>query len=147
MRRTLVRTKRRTNSRRAQQTPRAVKRYSLQDIAKFREMILMLRNETLEEVEALKESIEQKELEPSVHSLHDATSGDHLPDSNIYEYGRELRLIKELDAALERIEKREYGVCRKCGALIEKMRLQAIPHARLCFRCKDSHENAPHYTR
>ena len=146
---TLSNKKRQAHPRRARRsgTSRTVKRYSVQEIEKLRALILTLRNETLEEIDNLKESIEEKDEEQAVHSLHDATSGNQLPDTSIYEYSRELRLVKVLDEALERIERHEYGMCRKCGALVEKMRLLAIPHARLCFHCKDLHEHTPHTAR
>lgn len=40
--------------------------------------------------------------------------------------------LNEVEAALGRIEKNEYGVCRVCGKEIEKERLEANPAAQTC---------------
>ena len=40
--------------------------------------------------------------------------------------------LKDLEAALGRIEKGEYGLCLKCGQPIERGRLKAYPEAAYC---------------
>lgn len=44
--------------------------------------------------------------------------------------------IKNLEAALVRIENKTYGVCRVTGQLIPKERLKSVPHATLSFDAK-----------
>jgi DnaK suppressor protein len=48
---------------------------------------------------------------------------------------RERRELAEVEAALARIKKGEYGVCEVCESPIRDARLQALPWARLCIRC------------
>jgi DnaK suppressor protein len=43
--------------------------------------------------------------------------------------------LKEVDAALERMEKGTYGICENCGKEIEIERLKAYPEARICLTC------------
>lgn len=50
------------------------------------------------------------------------------------EHNLELKL-KDVDLALEKIEKGNYGKCEKCGKAIEEKRLKAYPEAKLCMRC------------
>ena len=50
------------------------------------------------------------------------------------EHTLELRL-KDIDDALEKIEKGTYGKCEKCGGEIPKERLEANPEARDCIEC------------
>ena len=50
------------------------------------------------------------------------------------EYSLELKL-KDVESALEKIEKGAYGKCEKCGKQIEEERLLAYPEARLCIEC------------
>lgn len=45
---------------------------------------------------------------------------------------------REIDEALERIAGGSYGKCEKCGEAIPVERLEAIPTARLCVRCKQA---------
>ncbi|MDR1112339.1 MAG: TraR/DksA C4-type zinc finger protein [Bacteroidales bacterium] len=46
------------------------------------------------------------------------------------------KYIKNLEAALVRIENKTYGVCRVTGELIAKERLMIVPHATLSFDAK-----------
>ena len=50
---------------------------------------------------------------------------------------RENKFLAYLNEALERIERGEYGICNKCGKLIPKKRLEAVPHATQCVPCKN----------
>lgn len=49
---------------------------------------------------------------------------------------RTQKYITCLRAALTRIEKKTYGICRETGKLIPKERLRAVPHATLCIEVK-----------
>ena len=44
--------------------------------------------------------------------------------------------IRDIDAALERIDKGEYGVCMNCGEKIAARRLEVRPFSRYCIDCK-----------
>ena len=41
----------------------------------------------------------------------------------------------EVEAALDRIEAGSYGLCESCEGAIGRLRLRAIPEARLCMTC------------
>ena len=43
--------------------------------------------------------------------------------------------LRELEAALERIDKGSYGTCQMCGGAVGRQRLRAIPEARFCIDC------------
>jgi DnaK suppressor protein len=44
--------------------------------------------------------------------------------------------LRDINLALEKIKKGNYGICEKCGKEIEIERLKAIPEARFCKNCK-----------
>ncbi len=46
--------------------------------------------------------------------------------------------LSSIDAALERIERGNFGVCGVCGQAIESARLEAIPYATACVGCKNA---------
>ena len=50
---------------------------------------------------------------------------------------RERRTLAEIEAALARIRKGEYGLCASCGEPIPEARLKALPWARVCVRCAE----------
>ena len=49
---------------------------------------------------------------------------------------RENKFLQHLNAALDRIERKEYGYCIECEKLIPKERLEEVPHTRHCVECK-----------
>ena len=44
--------------------------------------------------------------------------------------------LHDVNVALGKIEKGTYGICERCGEAISPERLEAIPYARLCMKCK-----------
>jgi DnaK suppressor protein len=55
---------------------------------------------------------------------------------------RESQMIADIDQALFRIREGSYGVCARCGKLIEERRLEALPTARYDAHCQASIERA-----
>lgn len=53
---------------------------------------------------------------------------------------REQKLIEKIREALARIDDASFGVCERCGDLIEVGRLKARPVATLCIDCKTEQE-------
>ncbi len=52
------------------------------------------------------------------------------------------RLLADIDAAIERIDRGAYGVCASCGGEIGAKRLEAMPYATQCIECKEREERA-----
>lgn len=48
--------------------------------------------------------------------------------------------LRQVDAALKRIEAGTYGACERCGGKIEPARLEALPHAPTCIACRRREE-------
>ena len=46
--------------------------------------------------------------------------------------------LNEIEHALQKYEAGTYGLCDDCGRAIEQARLEALPQASLCLRCKAS---------
>jgi DnaK suppressor protein len=57
---------------------------------------------------------------------------------------RERRLIRKIQAALQRIDDGSYGVCDDCGEEIGVPRLNARPVTKLCINCKSKQEEDEH---
>lgn len=54
---------------------------------------------------------------------------------------RERRTLAEIEAALARMKKGEYGICASCGEPIPEARLKALPWARVCVKCAERRNN------
>ena len=80
----------------------------------------------------------------SGYSFHMADAGtDAMEREKAFLFASvEGRVLLEIDDALRRLYRGEYGVCDSCGNPIGRARLEAMPHARLCVRCKEKEERA-----
>lgn len=54
--------------------------------------------------------------------------------------GREQRLLKKIDEAIERIDSGTFGICEDCGNEIDIKRLEARPVTTMCIECKTLQE-------
>lgn len=116
-------------------------RYSDEELAEFKEIILNKLGKATEDLELLTEAYTN-------HSEHD--TNDTSPTFKVLEEGqqvlskeensrlaaRQQRFITNLENALVRIENKTYGICRQTGILISKERLRAVPHATLSIDAK-----------
>lgn len=51
---------------------------------------------------------------------------------------RDSELMRDIGAALHRIEDGTFGICRACGEEIGSKRLAAVPWTPLCIRCREA---------
>lgn len=49
----------------------------------------------------------------------------------------EIALLRDLEAALDRLARGAYGTCPSCHEAISAKRLEAVPWAEFCVRCKE----------
>jgi len=54
--------------------------------------------------------------------------------------GRERRLLKKIEDAIERVEQGTLGICDRCGNEIDIRRLEARPVTTMCIECKIQQE-------
>ena len=73
----------------------------------------------------------------------------HMADAGTDTYEREFagnlltaeqKILFEIDGALLRMDDGTYGSCQKCKKIIAKKRLEIVPYARLCKKCKEQVE-------
>ena len=55
---------------------------------------------------------------------------------------RESQMVADIDQALLRISEGSYGICARCGKLIDQRRLEAVPTARYDAPCQAAIESA-----
>ena len=80
----------------------------------------------------------------SGYSFHMADAGtDAMEREKAFLFASaEGRVLLEIDDALRRLYRGEYGVCESCANPIARARLEVMPHARLCVRCKEKEERS-----
>jgi RNA polymerase-binding protein DksA len=121
-------------------------RYSDEELEEFRQIILKKLSEARNDLAMLTEAF--------TNSGENSTN-DTAPTFKVLEEGqtvmskeensrlaaRQAKFIKNLEAALERIDNKTYGICRETGKLISKERLRAVPHATLSIEAKKRLQN------
>jgi DnaK suppressor protein len=124
-------------------------RYSDEELEMFRQVVLAEKRKTLEELRLLRERLEDLNAfnymeEGGMFSLHPAEQGtEALERERTYaQIQRLTAYLQKLDEALKRIDNKTYGICRKCGILIAKERLLAVPVTTLSASWK-IHQRCP----
>lgn len=71
----------------------------------------------------------------------DMASGLSEQDLSLNFLGRAEAELLEIERALDRIDRRSYGICDECNRPIPVARLEAIPTASTCVECKSKGED------
>ena len=123
------------------------KKFTKKDLIDFKKIALKRKEELLDGIKHISED--------TLHKSQKDASGDisgyayHMADVATDTYDREFSLglasnerktLYELDDALKKIEEGTFGVCEDCQCLITKVRLKAVPYARLCVKCQHKRE-------
>ncbi|KAA5820901.1 TraR/DksA family transcriptional regulator [Algibacter amylolyticus] len=117
-------------------------RYSDKELAEFKELISNKIEKAKHDLELIKSAY-----------MNDHTNGteDTSPQFKAFDEGsavmskesnsqlaiRQEKFIRDLKNALIRIENKTYGICRVTGKLINKKRLELVPHATLSIEAKN----------
>ncbi|MBR7067605.1 MAG: TraR/DksA C4-type zinc finger protein [Bacteroidales bacterium] len=117
-------------------------RYSDEELAEFKEIILQKLDKARKDYELLKSSIRNDshgtdDTSPTFKVLEEGAATLSKEESGKLAQ-RQLKFIQHLEAALVRIENKTYGVCRETGKLISKERLRVVPHATLSIDAKNN---------
>lgn len=109
----------------------------------FKNLILKKRNSLLKNIKEWKNrDSEDTSDNESQYSFHMADQGTDAMEKEKKYYFASLdgELLYHLDQALERIENGVYGICTDCKQPISKERLEAVPYALKCIKCKANEE-------
>lgn len=116
--------------------------YSTEELQFFKELILKKIEEAKHNLQLLQESIAGNENEamdtaPTFKTLEES-SNVLSKEENSKLALRQQKFIRDLEAALIRIENKTYGICKVTGKLIPKERLMIVPHATMTVEAKMS---------
>jgi DnaK suppressor protein len=106
------------------------------ELQRRRAVILETARRADAELDALRSAERDPEFEEGAQTEHEAFTLSRLGET-------QRREIQQIDAALQRLDAGEYGICRDCGQDIDPRRLAALPYALLCTECATRRERAP----
>jgi RNA polymerase-binding protein DksA len=123
------------------------KRFSKKELDVYKEKLFGLKDDILNQIRDISQDTlmkSQKDMSGDISGygthLADVATDNYERDFNLSLVSNERKIILDIDAALKRIEDKTYGVCEVCKKLIAKNRLNALPHARYCRKCKEKLE-------
>lgn len=105
------------------------------ELKKFKEQLIHLREELLSLVRKTTENEKEypsSEVGDSIDQAADSSARELLFELN----HTERQKLEDIDRALQKIEQGNFGICEKCGNKISKERLEAVPYAHFCVKCK-----------
>ena len=112
------------------------------DLEYFREILLKKREEIVKNMEYLKSVLNSTSQEASgdhsAYSFHMADQGtDAMEREKAFLFiSRDEKYLKQIEAALERVNNGTYGICRVTGKEIGKERLEAVPTTTISYEAK-----------
>jgi RNA polymerase-binding transcription factor DksA len=126
-----------------------VNKVAKKDHKHFEQRLLAERGRLLKELGYLEQNVLKQNQRDSSgdlsgYSFHMADLGtDAMEREKAFLFASaEGRAIYDVDEALRRLYNGVYGTCESCGQPIARERLEVVPHARLCVRCKEREEKA-----
>lgn len=117
-------------------------RYSDEDLAYFKQVILEKIEKAQHDLELIKSAYMNdhnngtEDTSPTFKAF-DEGSAVMSKESNSQLAIRQEKFIRDLKNALIRIENKTFGICRVTGKLINKKRLELVPHATLSIEAKN----------
>lgn len=110
-------------------------------LAQYKDRLLALRRELAGEVSNLREEGLQLGTD-GTQDIADDAANTYARQMLLGMGERERAVLREIDAALDRIDEGVFGTCEDCGEEISLPRLNALPYATLCVDCKADREGA-----
>ena len=117
------------------------KYYSSEELQEFKEIILKKIEEAKKNLELLNAAVANEgndvtDTSPTFKTLEEGNSVLS-KEENSKLAARQQKFIKDLEAALIRIENKTYGICKVTGKLIPKERLRIVPHTTMTIEAKE----------
>ena len=121
----------------------AKKNWTDKDYLYFHDLILKKRKVLHLEISNAKDKADEILKSSSSNALYSShmadASSDHVElEKSYYMIARNKKFSTYLDKALAMIEDKSFGVCQNCEELIQKERLEEVPHTTKCFDCKSN---------
>ena len=116
-------------------------RYNDEELQEFKEIILKKMEIAKDEFKTIQNNLKDGNQGGGVGTNNNYLTLDDGADTfekeNLNQLAaHQLKFIKNLEAAIVRIENKTYGICKTTGKLIPKERLRAVPHTTQTIEAK-----------
>lgn len=126
----------------------------MHNLKSYQQRLLKMRKDLKKQIERMEEGQLNQTSRESVGELsiidnHPADMGDVT-----YERGKDIALrdnlhllLNQVEDALGRIDRGQYGICELCGKRISGARLNAVPYTTVCKECREEYDGADGFHR
>ncbi len=119
-----------------------------EQIQQLKSVLLQLRRELTQQMDDIRDlnkdgTMKEQSGDHSGYAFHMADQGTDMMqrETNFLHVERDGKLLAEVEDALEKIEKGNYGTCEFCDSHIKFARLEFMPYTKLCIQCQSNEES------
>ena len=123
------------------------KKFDKKTLGEFKKSLLERKEEISAEInhisdDTLKQSQKEASGDISGYTLHmaDVATDNYDREFSLGLASNERDILYRIDAALQKIKDGSFGFCEECNKPISKIRLKAVPYAKLCIKCQEKNE-------
>ena len=123
------------------------KRFAKKDLDFYKEKLFNLKDDVLNQIRDISKDTlmkSQKDMSGDIsgYGIHmaDVATDNYERDFNLNLVSSERNIVMDIDEALKRIEDKSYGICETCKKDIAVSRIEALPYAKYCRKCKEKAE-------
>jgi len=110
------------------------------ELAVYKKTLVARRNEIVRKLAEFRN--ESKEVETDIaQDVADKAESSYTKEFLLSLSDAERDLLFQMDAALRRIDRGEFGNCQMCQKEISKKRLNALPWTQFCIDCQEKAES------
>jgi len=110
------------------------------ELQSIKDILIEMKKEILE---TLQERVKSSNIneQREIGDVFDDADLEQSREFNILLTTREKQKVQQIDAALQKMDAGEYGLCEECDEEIPIGRLKVLPFATLCVKCKSKQES------
>jgi DnaK suppressor protein len=113
---------------------------SKKEIQAYKTKLVARRNEIVQKLSEFRN--ESKEVETDIaQDVADKAESSYTKEFLLSLSDTEREQLFQIDAALKRIERKEFGNCQMCQKEVNKKRLNALPWTPYCIECQEKAES------
>lgn len=110
------------------------------ELAELEEQLMSRREELRAAVQRSQEQVRGSDVTGDAKDEGDRAASAYEKEFLFHVSNDNRQALNNVEVALARIGKGDFGICVACGEDIEKKRLKALPWARYCLVCQDKKE-------
>jgi DnaK suppressor protein len=110
-----------------------------QEIEKFKKRLEELRDQLSNMVRGTTETVKSSDEQGSQYQADEGTD-DFVRNVNLEVSGKEIKILRQIERALEKINEDTYGICDLTEEPIPLARLEAIPYATMTVKAQEKVE-------